>query len=222
MAGLAQTFPAVCAPEAQLVQSSHDPRACVGRRVGACVFDLRFILYGQKEATMRRSYLPWAVALALCLAPAQALSQGAKTETGMKSATAQPGAAKTAAALSKADEETLISMEREAWEVIKKKDWKAFDRLLTPDYVWIDDGGIIAGRTASVKYFTGTDLAGYTMQEVKVTAFGPGVAFVTYSVTEQGSFQGQAIPAKPFYVGSGYVKRGGKWVNFFTQETPSR
>ena len=171
---------------------------------------------------MRRTCLLWAVALAMCLAPAPAVCQGGKSETGIKPATSQPGAAKTATSISKADEQTLIDMEREAWEVIKKKDWKAFDRLLTPDYVWIDEGGIIGGRAASVKYFTGLDLAGYTMQDVKVTAFGPGVAFVTYSVTQQGSFGGQPIPAKPSYIGSGYVKRGGKWVNFFTQSTPSR
>ena len=171
---------------------------------------------------MRKTCLLWAVALAVCLAPAQLIGQAGKTETGMKAAATQSGAAKTAASISKADEQTLIGMEREGWEVVKKKDWKGFDRLLTPDYVSIDEGGIIAGRAASVKYFTGLDLAGYTMQDVKVTAFGPGLALVTYSVTEQGSFGGQPIPAKPYYVGSGYVKRGGKWVNFFTQETPSR
>jgi hypothetical protein len=171
---------------------------------------------------MRRAYLSWAVALAMCLVPARAVCQGGKTNTAMKPATTQPGAAKTVASISKADEQTLMSMEREAWEVIKKKDWKAYDRLLTPDFVWIDDGGIIAGRDAAVKYFTGFDLAGYTMEELKVTAFGPGVAFVTYKVTEQGRFQGEPIPAKPFYIGSGYVKRGGKWVNFLTQSTLSR
>ena len=171
---------------------------------------------------MRRTYLLWAVALAMCLAPAQAVCQGRTTQTGMKPATAQPSAAKTVAWISKADEQTLISMEREAWEVIKKKDWKAYDRLLAPDFVWIDDGGIIAGRAAAVKYFTGFDLAGYTMEEVKVTAFAPGVAFVTYKVTGEGRFQGEPIPAKPFYIGSGYVKRAGKWMNFFTQSTLSR
>ncbi len=170
---------------------------------------------------MRRTYLLWVVALAMCLAPAQAICQGGKAEPGMKPATTQSGAAKAAASLSKADEQALIGMEREAWEVIKKKDWKAFDRLLTPDYLWIDEGGIISGRTPAVKYFTAFDLAGYTMQDVKVTAFGPGVAFVTYSVSEQGSVGGQPVPAKPSYIGSGYVKRGGKWVNFFTQSTLS-
>jgi len=164
---------------------------------------------------MRRTYLAWAVALAMCLVPARAMGQSGKANTATKPATTQPGAGK-------ADEQTLVSMEREAWEVMKKKDWKAFDRLMTPDFVWIDDGGIIAGRDAVMKYFTGFDLTGYTMEEVKVTGFGPDVAFVTYKVTEQGRFQGEAIPSKPYYIGSGYVKRGGKWVNFFTQSTMSR
>jgi len=116
----------------------------------------------------------------------------------------------------------IANLERKAWEAVKTKDWKASDTLLVPEFVWIDEGGVVNGRAESVKRFSGFDITGYTMQDVKVTAFGPDVAFVTYSVTLQGRFQGKAIPPKPSYVGSGYVKRGSKWVNFFTQSTQSR
>jgi len=109
---------------------------------------------------MRRTYLSWAVALAMCLVPARAVCQGGKTNTATKPATTQPGAARTVASTSKADEQTLMSMEREAWEVIKKKDWKAYDRLLTPDFVWIDDAGVIAGRDAVAEIFHRLRLGG--------------------------------------------------------------
>ena len=55
-----------------------------------------------------------------------------------------------------------------------------------------------------------------------VTLFGPNVGLVTYKVTEKGSFKGEPLPSKPSYVGSAYLKRGGKWVNVFTQTTLAR
>ncbi len=151
--------------------------------------------------------------------PASTKESGATSGHGMTAA--ELSNTNTAAAISKADEQTLVNMEREAWENVKKKDWNALDRVMTANFVWIDDGGIIVGKADATKRFTGFDLTGYNMENVKVTAFAPQVAFVTYGVTLQGRFEGQPIPAKPSYVGSGYVKRGGKWLNFFTQSTPS-
>jgi ketosteroid isomerase-like protein len=155
---------------------------------------------------MKKAFLACTIALLMVvLFPAQGVGQGKKTT----------------AAISKADEQTLVNMEREAWENVKKKDWNALDRVMTANFVWIDDGGIIVGKADATKRFTGFDLTGYNMENVKVTAFAPQVAFVTYGVTLQGRFEGQPILAKPSYVGSGYVKRGGKWLNFFTQSTLS-
>jgi hypothetical protein len=119
----------------------------------------------------------------------------------------------------KADEEKLISLEKQDWEVLKKKDWKALDKLLSADFVWVDDSGVIVGRTESVKYFANFDLIDYSMDDVKITFFTPNVALVSYKVTEKGSFKGEQLPSKPYYVGSGYLKRGGEWVNIYTQTT---
>jgi Domain of unknown function (DUF4440) len=170
---------------------------------------------------MNTTHLSLALVLAICLVSIQAFGRAGTTAKQAKPPVKQAASAKSVAWISKADEETLASLEREAWEVVKKKDWKAYDTLLTPEFTWIDDDGIIIGRAESVKRFSDFDLSGYTMQEVKVTGFGPGVAFVTYKVMLQGRFQGKPIPAKPSYIGSGYVKRGGKWMNFLTQSTQS-
>jgi hypothetical protein len=73
-----------------------------------------------------------------------------------------------------------------------------------------------------VKYFTNVDLTDYAMEDVKVTLFNSNVALITYNMTEKGSFKGEQLPSKPYYVGSGYLKRGGKWVNIYTQTTLAR
>ena len=96
------------------------------------------------------------------------------------------------------------------------------DKLLSPDFVWIDVSGVIAGRNDFVRYFANLDLTDYTMEDVKVTLFNSNVALVTYKVTEKGSFKGEQLPSKPYYVGSGYLRHGGEGVNIYTQTTLAR
>jgi hypothetical protein len=60
--------------------------------------------------------------------------------------------AEQAATGTKAEEEKLISLEKRDWEVTKKKDWKSLDELLSPEFVWIDDSGVIAGRLRKILY----------------------------------------------------------------------
>ena len=157
----------------------------------------------------------WALTLALLSLSALGFVQATK---GTKATEAGERAAKG----TKAEEEKLISLEKRDWEVTKKKDWKSLDKLLSPDFVWIDDSGVIAGRNDFVKYFANLDLTDYTMEDVKVTLFNSNVALVTYKVTEKGSFKGEQLPSKPYYVGSGYLKRAGEWVNTYTQTTLAR
>ena len=49
--------------------------------------------------------------------------------------------------------------------------------------------------------------------------FNPGVALVTYKAAEKSTSKGEQLPSNPTYLGSGYLKRGGEWVNFYTQTT---
>lgn len=42
---------------------------------------------------------------------------------------------------------------------------------------------------------------------------------LTYTITMDGSYKGQAVPPLPTYVSTLYVKRGPKWLGFYHQET---
>jgi hypothetical protein len=150
--------------------------------------------------------------VALCFAQAEKQTAGTQPSAG------RPAKSKTAAAGKKTQEE-LIDLEKQDWDVVKKKDWKSFDRLLSEDFVWVDDSGVILGRPKVVNYFSDFDLADYSMEDIKVVMFSRDVALLAYKVTLKGSFKGEALPSKPFYIGSEYLKRAGKWINVFTQST---
>jgi Domain of unknown function (DUF4440) len=127
-----------------------------------------------------------------------------------------------AAELSQTDQAALIQLEKQAWDVAKQKNWQAYNRLLSQDFVWIDDSGVLLGREPFVKYIADLDLTDYAMEGVKVTTFNNNVAMLTYKVILRGKHGGHAIPPTPSYIGSEYLRRGGHWVNVFTQTTAAK
>ncbi|HEY1896402.1 MAG TPA: DUF4440 domain-containing protein, partial [Terracidiphilus sp.] len=76
-----------------------------------------------------------------------------------------------AAQSSQTDQAALVQLEKEAWEVAKQKNWQAYNRLLSQDFVWIDDSGVLLGREPFLKYIADLDLTDYAMEGVKVTMF---------------------------------------------------
>ena len=127
-----------------------------------------------------------------------------------------------AAELSQRDQEALIQLEKQAWDVAKQKNWQAYNRLLSQDFVWIDDSGVLLGREPFLKYIADLDLTDYAMEDVKVTTFNNNTAMLTYKVILRGKNAGHAIPPTPSYIGSEYLRRGGHWVNVFTQTTAAK
>ena len=126
------------------------------------------------------------------------------------------------AELSQKDQAALVELEKQAWDVAKQKNWQAYNRLLSQDFVWIDDGGVLLGREPFLKYIADLDLTDYAMEAVKVTTFDNNTAMLIYKVVLRGKFAGQAIPSTPSYIGSEYLRRGGHWVNVFTQTTSAK
>jgi Domain of unknown function (DUF4440) len=109
--------------------------------------------------------------------------------------------------VSQADQATLVQLEKQAWEVAKQKDWQAYNRLLSQDFVGVDDSGVLLGRGPFLKYIADLDLTDYAMEGVNVTMLRNNMAMLTYKVTHHGKFAGQTISPTPFYVGSAYLRR---------------
>ena len=76
----------------------------------------------------------------------------------------------------------------------KQKDWQAYNRLLSQDFVGVDDSGVLLGQGPFLKYIAGLDLTDYAMEGVNVTMFRNNMAMLTYKVTHHGKFAGQTIP----------------------------
>ncbi len=118
-------------------------------------------------------------------------------------------------------EETIISMERRAWEAVKARDTKTFSELFAADGLLVDAGGMTT-RPAFFQSLPDLTITDYKLSDLKVTMIDKNTALITYRADSKGSFKGQPFPPNPAYTSTIWTKRGGKWVAIYHQETMSQ
>lgn len=128
---------------------------------------------------------------------------------------------------SKSVEELLVANERESWESVKRKDYKAFENLLAEDFYDIFPNGQVVTKTELMeKYIRGVNLMEYSLSGFKVVMLNRDAAIVVYTARARGT-EGQAAsrdnaPGRVIEihaaVTSGWARRGGKWLNVFYRE----
>jgi len=156
-----------------------------------------------------RKYLPFAAVLILALASIS-FAQEATPSPSPK-----PKVRMSKAQLLK----KLSANENKLWEAWKNKDAKPFQAWLVADSVVVGEQGV-AGKGDVTKMMAEMpcDVKSFSLSDWKLTMADPGVAFLTYKGTAQGTCAGQAIPT--IWASSIWVNRKGKWMAFSHQETP--
>ena len=139
-------------------------------------------------------------------------------------AQATPGAPSQPAAAQGAGDvkQTLIDLEKGAWEAWKKKDGNYFETFLTDDTVQVNAAGV-ARKAQIVKGIGSSDceVRGYTTDGFDLVMLNPDTALLTFSATQDATCGGAAEPS-PVWASTVFVRRGGKWLAAFHQETPAQ
>ena len=127
----------------------------------------------------------------------------------------------TGVAADKALEDKIVTLEKQGWESIKKKDWNGLGSLMAEDFVEVGDMGIRGKSEAIQDLKSNFVLTDYTMEDAKVLELSKDAALVTYRLVQKGSYQGQALPPKT-NCSATYARRGGKWLNTSFHQTAAR
>lgn len=119
----------------------------------------------------------------------------------------------------KSMENNLMTVEKQAWDAFGKGDGKFFENFATDDFQNIGDNGII-GKADLIKAINTKpcDLKSYSFNNFKTTMLNKETVLVTYDAVQDGTCGGQAMPGN-VSVSTVYVKRIGKWLAAFHQET---
>jgi hypothetical protein len=114
-------------------------------------------------------------------------------------------------------EDIAVRLERQAWEAMKTTDYRAYVRLLAEDFVDVLPDGIIT-KSEEEKGIVQLTMDDYKWEGLRVVHFKPDVTLLVYKATQKASFGGKPIPT-PTWVSSLWIKRNGRWLNAFVQET---
>ena len=119
------------------------------------------------------------------------------------------------------DEANFMAMERQAWDAFGKGDGKFFETFLVDEAMVVGESGA-STKADSVKAISSKpcELKSYAFSNFKVIMPDKNTALVTYEATQDAVCAGQKSAAK-VYASSIFVKRKGKWLALYHQETPA-
>jgi len=122
---------------------------------------------------------------------------------------------KSTAGPSEAD---IEAKEKASWDDIKKKDWDAFGKILTSDYLEaLDDG--IHDKAGTIEAVKNLELSDVTYSDWKMTTIDKDAVILTYTTNVKATYKGQPVPPGPYHEASAYVNRNGEWLSIYYQET---
>jgi hypothetical protein len=117
--------------------------------------------------------------------------------------------------LSEAD---LIAKEKEAWTTLEKKNYTAFGDLLDTEYVEVGDAGVY-NKAGVMDFVKDLEISTPTFSDWKLIPIDDDAVLITYNVTAKTTYKGKPEDEGPFRATGGWVKRNGKWVGIYFQET---
>jgi uncharacterized protein (TIGR02246 family) len=100
-----------------------------------------------------------------------------------------------------------------------KKDREALLKLMTDDHESIMTFDHTSNANELLKSLPDYNFSEYKISEQRIKFVTEEVAFASHHATIKGTFKGKEVPS-PVYVTTVWLKRGGKWVEAFYQETP--
>jgi hypothetical protein len=161
----------------------------------------------------------------ICAVIALAFAAGCSTPTQTtnnapeKSASASPTAPPSTAAPqqqsgSNISDEEMIAREKQIWETLKQRNYKAFADMLAEDQFEITPNGSY-DKAATLTQVQGTDFSGVQLSDFKVIKIDKDAAIVAYLV--KGPIPAFSIAGERH--SRVWANRNGKWLAVFHQST---
>ncbi|HVG35494.1 MAG TPA: nuclear transport factor 2 family protein [Pyrinomonadaceae bacterium] len=152
---------------------------------------------------------------------ASALGQSAPTNQPDSPRIKPPTATSTGGSSSSDNpvEAMLIAREKEAWEQIKKKNGQGFSGYLAEDQIYVTKDGVHS-KAETVKGVVEAGPTEIAFSDWKVVMIDKDAAIVTYT-TKVGAAMACGPEPMTQRESTVWVKRGGKWLAIFHQDTPA-
>lgn len=115
----------------------------------------------------------------------------------------------------------LSSIEKDLWTAWKNADPGPFEQYCSDDMVGVGVEGIHAGKQQAIEAITNQpcQVRSFSLSDFQVHEVSDDTVLLTYKANQDATCGGMKVPAD-VAASSLYVKKGGKWLAFFHQESP--
>ena len=135
-------------------------------------------------------------------------------------AQAQKGAEPASPTRADGLQEQIVAQERAGLDALKTGDLTTFGASTADDAIFVDAHGP-ASKVEMMGHTAEFRLHDYTMADVRLVKLSPDSGLIVYTLTESGSSHGKDFTAR-VHVSSLWLKKDGKWLCEFSQETGAR
>ena len=115
--------------------------------------------------------------------------------------------------------EELTKLEKASWEAAMKDDKDFFRSYLAPECKWFLADGSVVGRDQVLVNLDEFHLQSYSMGKVSMLKVTEDSVMIMYTIKYEGLHHGKKESFAELESSSLYVRRGGKWLEIFYQET---
>jgi len=113
----------------------------------------------------------------------------------------------------------LTALERASWEATVRDDKEFFRGYMAPEFKGFFADGTVAGREEFLRTMDDFHLVTYSMGDVSMMRINADAALVLYRASFEGVHKGKRLAQTTVESSSLYVRRDGKWLEIFYQET---
>jgi len=115
----------------------------------------------------------------------------------------------------------LMKMEANSWEMTRKRDVAGMREYLSDDAVLVFEDGLRYPKAEFLKFLVDFRIDSLSIDDkCDIIVLTPDAATILYRITYTSGVKNEPGRKVTVQASSCYVKRGGKWLSVFYQETP--
>ncbi|HEX3090278.1 MAG TPA: nuclear transport factor 2 family protein [Ilumatobacteraceae bacterium] len=119
------------------------------------------------------------------------------------------------------DLNAFVDLETSVWDALRRGDAAADARLLADDFLGVYPSGF-ATRSDHVGQLThGPTVADFELRDARLMVLSEDDALLSYRADFHRLVDGQSGESETMFVSSLWCRRSGRWVNVFSQDSPS-
>ena len=116
----------------------------------------------------------------------------------------------------------ILALEHRVWKALSTGDAAADTDLLDPAFVGVYPDGVASRADHAAQVDAGPSVGRYAIEAARLLRLSPDTVLLSYHATYTRPRDGEGVPPRAMYVSSIWTRRGTRWVNVFSQDTPAR